>query len=137
MKYADNLANVQKYSAGQTVPMVFDIRAPHTGYANVSIIDITVPDGKILAANLKKWDVYASTATSIPSSEENFSIKIPTNLPSKCSKAGQCAIQMHWNAPSIDQTYQSCIDFTLKGASKRHVRDFSAPEGDEVLGEEI
>ncbi|KAK6406349.1 hypothetical protein LTR95_018668, partial [Oleoguttula sp. CCFEE 5521] len=33
-KYADNTANVQKYTAGQTVPITVDIRAPHTGVAN-------------------------------------------------------------------------------------------------------
>ncbi|KAK3110282.1 hypothetical protein LTR53_015588 [Teratosphaeriaceae sp. CCFEE 6253] len=138
LKYADNTANVYKYTAGQMVAMNFDIRAPHTGYANVSIIDLSTPHGTVIAANLKKWDVYASTATTIPDSEENFSIKMPSNLGKKCAAKGACAIQMHWDAPApVSQTYQSCIDFTMAApASKRdedrlHGRDFSPRLGSE------
>ena len=31
MKYADNKANVQHYTAGETVPLHFEIQAPHSG----------------------------------------------------------------------------------------------------------
>jgi len=133
MKYADNTAHVQHYKPGQTVPLDFEIVAPHDGYANVSIIS-TEGDGHILAANLKKWSKYALTSTSIPESEEKFSIKMPTSLGSQCAKPGACAIQMYWNAASVDQTYESCIDFTLSGSSSKrevemeeraHPRDFN------------
>jgi len=125
LKYADNTANVQKYTAGETVPLHFSIVAPHTGTANVSIISLATDNGEILAANLAKWDVYASNSVPIVASQEQFSIKMPTDLGSKCAKGGDCAIQMHWNAADINQTYQSCIDFTMPAAaSKRHVRDF-------------
>ena len=130
-------ANIHKYTAGQTIPMNFDIRAPHTGFANVSIIDLSTPHGTVIAANLKKWDVYASTAVPTVDSQENFSIKMPSNLGSKCAAKGKCAIQMHWDAPSVDQTYQSCIDFTMPAAAGKrdedrlHGRDFSPREGAE------
>ncbi|KAK5114421.1 hypothetical protein LTR85_010244 [Meristemomyces frigidus] len=141
MKYADNKDNVHKYTAGETVKMNFDIRAPHTGYANISIVKTS--NNKIIAANLKKWDVYASNAVPTVASQENFSVKMPTTLGSKCATAGDCVIQMYWNAPSVDQTYESCIDFTMAGTSKRdalgeeeqiqraHPRDFSPREGEE------
>ncbi|TKA72675.1 hypothetical protein B0A55_06282 [Friedmanniomyces simplex] len=131
MKYADNTANIQHYTPGQTFAMNFAIRAPHTGSANISIIDLSTPHGTIVAANLQKWAVYASTATSIPASEENFSVKMPSNLGSKCAAKGACAIQMYWDAPSVEQTYESCIDFTLAAAAGKrdedrlHGRDFS------------
>lgn len=115
--------------------------APHTGVANVSIVKTST--NKIIAANLKKWDVYASNSVPTVASQENFSIKMPTTLGSKCATAGDCVIQMHWNAADIDQTYQSCIDFTMAASSKRdvggveeegmraHARDFSPREGEE------
>ncbi len=133
LKYADNTAHVQHYKPGQNVALDFEIVAPHDGYANVSIIS-TAGDGHIIAANLKKWSKYALTSTTIPESEEKFSIKMPTSLGSQCAKPGACATQMFWNAPSIDQTYESCIDFTLSGSSSKrevgmeeraHARDFN------------
>jgi hypothetical protein len=133
MKYADNTANVQHYSPGQTVAMNFDIVAPHDGYANVSIIGLR--DDNVLAT-LKSWKQYALTSIPIKPGWEKFSVKMPSSLGSQCAQPGHCAIQMFWNAPSIDQTYESCIDITLGGgAGKRdtdgvgmearaHARDF-------------
>ncbi|KAK5130170.1 hypothetical protein LTR08_002424 [Meristemomyces frigidus] len=143
MKYADNTANVQKYTAGQTVPLVFDIRAPHTGVANVSIVHTA--NNNLIAKNLKTWTNYASNSVPAIASQSSFSIKMPTNLGSKCAKAGDCVIQMYWDAASVDQTYESCIDFSMPAAaSKRgldggmedvvarpHARDFSPREGSE------
>lgn len=137
MKYADNTAHVQHYTPGQTVNLDFQIVAPHSGYANVSIINLAGDSGSVIAPNLKKWSQYALTSAPIPESEEKFSIKMPTSLGSQCSQPGNCAIQMYWNAPSIDQTYESCIDFTLSGSSSKreaeglemeeraHARDFN------------
>jgi hypothetical protein len=93
MKYVDNIANVQHYHPGQTVPMNFAIVAPHDGYANISIITLA-GNGHVIAPNLKKWSQYALTSVPVPESEENFSIKMPTSLGSQCSKPGRCAIQM-------------------------------------------
>lgn len=134
MKFQDNVANVQSYKAGQTVPLNFAIVAPHTGVANVSIIKTST--NKLISANLKSWDVYASNSVPTVASQESFSIKMPTNLGSQCAKAGDCAIQMFWDARSVDQTYESCIDFKMPAASAKrgeedgesmrpHPRDFS------------
>ena len=133
MKYADNKANVQQYTAGQTVPLNFDIVAPHDGYANVSIIGLN--DDNVLAT-LKSWKQYALTSIPIKPGWEKFSVTMPTSLGSQCAQPGHCAIQMYWNAPSIDQTYESCIDITVGGStgkryaesveleSRAHARDF-------------
>jgi hypothetical protein len=110
-------SNVHNYTPGQSVSLYHQIVAPHTGTANVSIVK--VPDNKILAADLKKWDTYASTSTPIESSQENFTITIPKTLGSTCASAGHCVIQMHWDAASINQTYQSCIDITVSDGSAK------------------
>ncbi|KAH8590516.1 hypothetical protein B0O99DRAFT_495831, partial [Bisporella sp. PMI_857] len=39
MQFADNTANVHSYTVGESVSIHFDLRAPHTGVANVSIVD--------------------------------------------------------------------------------------------------
>jgi hypothetical protein len=128
MKYADNKANVQHYTSGQTVPLNFDIVAPHDGYANVSIIGLR--DNNVLAT-LKTWKQYALTSIPIKESWEKFSVKMPTSLGSQCAQPGHCGIQMYWNAPSIDQTYESCIDITLGGsAGKREEVDLRAHSRD-------
>lgn len=120
---------MQTYHPGQTVPIEFNIAAPHDGHANMSIISLR--DDKIIKT-LKTWKEYALTSRPTVPSEEKFSVKIP-DLGGRCSKPGQCAIQMFWDAPSIDQTYESCIDFKIGGSGKRdegsflerlHPRDF-------------
>ncbi|KAL6239006.1 chitin binding domain-containing protein [Aspergillus navahoensis] len=113
-QFDDNKDNVQSYTAGQTVDFVVDIVAPHTGVANVSVVDTA--SNSVIGSALKSWDVYASTATGVKEDETNFSITIPDNLGSQCSEAGACVLQWYWFAESIDQTYESCIDFTVGGS---------------------
>lgn len=125
-KYADNKDNVQSYSAGEKVAIKFDIRAPHTGTANVSIVDTA--SNSIIGTPLISWDEYASNSASIPAGQTSFSITIPDDLGSKCSTAGACVIQHWWDAASIDQTYESCIDFTV-GGSGSSSSDSSASSG--------
>jgi len=128
MKWMDNKDRVQTYRQGQVVPMEFDITAPHSGYANVSIINL---EFNTVMATLKTWDKYALTENSDFTGMEKFSVTIP-DLKGKCVIAGRCAIQMFWHAPkNVDQTYESCIDFKLAGNGKRdaveermHTRDF-------------
>ncbi|KAL2820671.1 hypothetical protein BJX63DRAFT_280230 [Aspergillus granulosus] len=111
-QFADNTANVQSYTAGQTVDFVIDIVAPHTGVANVSIVDTAT--NTIIGSPLKEWtEGYASTATGVTEDETNFSVTIPDDLGSQCAEAGACVIQWYWFAESIDQTYESCVDFTV------------------------
>ncbi|KAF2240922.1 hypothetical protein BU26DRAFT_387143, partial [Trematosphaeria pertusa] len=114
MKYEDNTANVQSYTAGQEVPIVVNIAAPHTGTANVSIVKASTDT--MVGSILKSWTDYASTATGVTEDETNFSITMPTDLGDECATAGDCVIQWWWDARSIDQTYESCIDFTMGGS---------------------
>ncbi|KAH0612319.1 uncharacterized protein H6S33_010371 [Morchella sextelata] len=110
-QFADNTDQVQSYTLGQTIDMEVKIAAPHTGYANVSIVDTKT--NTIKGSELKSWDVYASTATGVTADETNFSITIPTDL-TGCTTAGECVIQWFWYAPpSVDQTYEGCVDFVI------------------------
>ncbi|TGO32003.1 hypothetical protein BHYA_0368g00020 [Botrytis hyacinthi] len=113
-KYADNTDLVQSWTAGQVIPFTFDVAAPHTGTANVSIIDTAA---NTVIKQLLYYDVFASTATGVTSNETSFSITIPDDLPVTCATPGGCAVQHWWNAASIDQTYESCVDFTVGSAS--------------------
>lgn len=114
-QFADATSDsIQSYSAGQTIAMTAVIAAPHTGVANVSVINLaenTVID------NLLSWDVYASTATGVTANETSFSVTMPDTLPDACSTAGGCALQWWWDARSVDQTYMSCVDFTFGSGS--------------------
>jgi hypothetical protein len=92
MKFDDNTAQVQTYSAGQSVDMFFDIRAPHDGYANVSVIDTA--SKSIIAADLIKWDQYALTSVPLKKEWTNFKVTIPESLSGKCATAGECVLQM-------------------------------------------
>ncbi|KAL1597844.1 hypothetical protein SLS60_008331 [Paraconiothyrium brasiliense] len=114
MKYEDNTANVQSYTAGEKVPITFNIAAPHTGVANMSVIDTKT--NSIIGSPLITFDDYASTATGVTDAEKNFDITIPSDLGSQCATAGDCVLQFWWDARSVDQTYESCIDFTVSGS---------------------
>ncbi|KAF4555737.1 Hypothetical protein D9617_2g057000 [Elsinoe fawcettii] len=113
-QFADNTANVQKYSVGQVVPITFNIAAPHTGVANVSIVDTTT--NTVIGSPLKSYSDFASNQHQSAADEKQFSITIP-DLGGKCATAGECVIQHFWDARNIDQTYESCIDFTVGGGS--------------------
>ena len=104
------------YTAGQVIPMKVEIRAPHDGVANVSIVNIKTD--KIIGEPLKSWDSYALTSSPISQHPDwtSFDITMP-DVSSECANAGDCVIQWFWDAPSIDQTYESCIDFTMGGGS--------------------
>lgn len=113
-KFADNKENVYSYSAGQTVDFTVDIRAPHTGSANVSVVDTT--SNSVIGSPLVSWDVYASVESTLPANNTEFSVTIPDDLGDQCSTAGACVLQWYWFAESIDQTYESCVDFTVGGS---------------------
>ncbi|KAE8375490.1 chitin binding domain-containing protein [Aspergillus bertholletiae] len=113
-KFADNKDNVFQYTPGQSVDFTVDIRAPHTGVANVSVVDTA--SNAVIGQALKSWDVYASTETGVKETDKKFSVTLPSDLGSKCSEAGACVLQWYWFAESIDQTYESCVDFTMSGS---------------------
>jgi predicted carbohydrate-binding protein with CBM5 and CBM33 domain len=113
-KFADNAANVHSFTAGETVPVEVEIRAPHTGTANVSIIDTA--SNTVIGSPLISWDEYAANSSPIPADQTSFDITIPSDLAGQCSERGACVIQWFWDARSIDQTYEACIDFTVSGS---------------------
>ncbi|KAH8659223.1 chitin binding domain-containing protein [Tricladium varicosporioides] len=113
-KFADNSANVQSWTAGQVVDFKFDVRAPHTGTANVSIVNTAT--NTIIGEPLLTYADFADNSKTIPANNTAFSITIPSDLGSTCSTAGVCVVQHYWNAASIDQTYESCVDFTVGGS---------------------
>lgn len=125
MKFEDNTANVQSYTAGEKVPITFNIAAPHTGVANMSIIDTA--SNSMIGSPLITFKEYASTAKGVTDAEKNFDITIPSDLGGKCAKAGDCVLQFWWDARSIDQTYESCIDFTVGGSGSGSGSSPSAP----------
>ncbi|OJD39768.1 chitin binding protein [Diplodia corticola] len=113
-KFDDNKDNVQTYTAGQEVAFTAEIHAPHTGVANVSIVDTA--SNSVIGSALKSWDVYASTATGVKDTDTSFSITMPSDLGDQCATAGDCVIQWYWFAEDIDQTYEACVDFTMSGS---------------------
>lgn len=45
----------------------------------------------------------------------DFNITIPDSLGSACNTGGKCALQWFWWSKSNSQTYESCVDFYVKG----------------------
>jgi hypothetical protein len=113
-QFQDNSANVQTYTAGQQVPIKIDIRAPHTGTANVSIVDTKA--NAIIQTPLITFTDYASNAHPIPATDKAFTITMP-DLAGKCAQPGNCVVQWWWNAADIKQTYEGCVDFTQGGGA--------------------
>lgn len=114
---ADNTANIQTYTPGETVAVTVEIRAPHTGVANVSIVDTatnTVESGPLIS-----WEEYASNSASIPVDQTEFEVTIPEDLGGKCAVAGECVLQWFWDARSVDQTYEACVDFIIDGGGSK------------------
>ncbi|KAK0446156.1 hypothetical protein EV421DRAFT_1932864 [Armillaria borealis] len=109
-QFADNEANVQSYTAGQTVSMTAEIRAPHTGV-------IATATNTIIGDALYSWDDYASNQSGVTADDEAWDITIPSDLGDQCATAGDCVIQWYWYSESVDQTYEDCVDFTVGGSS--------------------
>jgi len=110
-QFSDNAANVQTFTPGQTVPIIAHIHAPHTGTANVSIV--STRSNTVIGQALKSFPVYASNQVGVPDSQKKFDIVIPSDIGNQCVIPGDCVIQWFWDARSIDETYESCIDFTV------------------------
>ncbi|KAJ4355350.1 hypothetical protein N0V95_003025 [Ascochyta clinopodiicola] len=107
---------VFSYTAGQVIPMKVEIRAPHDGVANVSIVNIKTD--KVIGSPLISWDKYALTSSPISEHPDwtSFDITMP-DVSSECAEAGDCVIQWFWDAATINQTYESCVDFKMGGGS--------------------
>lgn len=107
-------ANIQSWTPGQVVPFTFDVRAPHAGTANVSIVNTAT--NTIIGSPLITYSDFGNNAYAIPANQTSFSITIPSDLGTTCATAGACVVQHFWDARSIDQTYESCVDFTVGGS---------------------
>jgi predicted carbohydrate-binding protein with CBM5 and CBM33 domain len=107
-----NASSVQQFTRGQTVPIKVEIRAPHTGTANVSIVN--AQDNTMMGQMMMYWADYASTKTGVQKNQTDFSVTIPSDVPAgSCTQAGQCVVQWWWDSREADQTYMSCVDFVL------------------------
>ncbi|WYZ42548.1 hypothetical protein EsH8_VI_000247 [Colletotrichum jinshuiense] len=113
-KFADN-TNIESYTPGQTVDFKVEIRAPHTGVANVSVVDTT--SNSIIGSPLISFTNYASTKTGVAANNTAFSVTLPDTLPSNCGTAGNCVLQWWWDSAEAGQTYMSCVDFTSGSGS--------------------
>ncbi|KAH5691069.1 hypothetical protein HBI44_172500 [Parastagonospora nodorum] len=104
------------YTPGQKIPIEVEIRAPHDGSANMSIV--SVKSDKVIGEPLISWDKYALTSSPMSQHPDwtNFEITMP-DVSAECANAGDCVIQWFWDAPTINQTYESCIDFKMGGGS--------------------
>ncbi|RDW66435.1 hypothetical protein BP6252_10070 [Coleophoma cylindrospora] len=116
LQFADNQANVQAFTPGQTVNMLADITIPHEGPMNVSIIDTKT--NTAIGQPLITFTTYADEKlTTLPANNTNFNVTIPTTLGSACSVAGDCVLQWFWFGTAAVQTYESCVDMTVGAAA--------------------
>lgn len=93
LQFADNVASVQSYKAGESVNMKIKLTIPHTGNANVSVVD--TKSNKIIGTPLISWEKgYADERDfyggKTPKDQVDFNITIPEDLGDKCATAGAC-----------------------------------------------
>ncbi|EOO00989.1 putative chitin binding protein [Phaeoacremonium minimum UCRPA7] len=119
-----NAADIQQFTAGQTLPMKIEIRAPHTGVANVSIVDAAT--GAMIGSPLISFTNYASTATGVAANNTEFSVTLP-DVSSQCATTGACVLQWWWDSREVGQTYMNCIDFTMGSGSGSSPTTSSSP----------
>jgi hypothetical protein len=82
------------------VGFTFDVRAPHTIYANVWIVNIAT--NTVIGEYSLYYSDVTDNAKTIPANDTAFSITIPSGLGDTCSTANACVVQHYWNVPSID-----------------------------------
>lgn len=112
-QFGDNQDGVQSYALGQTIDFQVTIAAPHTGFANVSIVKTS--SNSMIGEPLIEFSNYASN-NGVDANNTAFSVTLPGSLGDDCTTAGDCVLQWYWDAPDIDQTYESCVDFTVSGS---------------------
>jgi hypothetical protein len=127
LQFGDNGANVQKFTAGQVVNILASIPIPHEGPANVSIVDTTT--NTVIGNPLIVFDSYADERlATLPANNTNFDVTIPDTWGSKCAVAGTCVLQWFWFGTGAQQTYESCVDFTVgEAAAAVPAADTTAP----------
>jgi hypothetical protein len=93
LQFADNVQNVQSYAPGQEIEIKVLLTIPHTGNANVSVVN--TKSNAVIGKPLAYWAAgYANEAEfyskTLPANQTDFKITIPTNLGSQCAEAGSC-----------------------------------------------
>jgi hypothetical protein len=109
----DNPDNVQSFTPGQKIDFTVNVAAPHTGYANISVVKTS--SNSIIGEPLIEFSNYASNA-GMAKNNTAFSVTLPRSLGGACTLAGECVLQWFWDAPDINQTYESCVDFVVGGS---------------------
>jgi hypothetical protein len=89
-QFDDNTDNVQEFALGQEIPFDVTIAAPHTGFANVSVV--STADNAVIGAPLIEFDNYASNS-GVDANNSAFSITLPEDLGGACATAGECVLQ--------------------------------------------
>lgn len=112
-QFDDNKANVHSFSLGEKIDFDVNIAAPHTGIANVSVVKTS--SNSIIGAPLIEFTNYAANS-GVAANNSAFSVTLPDNLDGDCTTAGDCVLQWYWDAADINQTYESCVDFTVSGS---------------------
>ncbi|KAK1230907.1 hypothetical protein PQX77_005985 [Marasmius sp. AFHP31] len=111
-QYEDNVDNTRVYKPNTVVPFHVDLVAHHTGWANVSVVNLAT---QTPIARLFTWPVYANDSVGPadwPKNETDFEVTVP-DLGTQCSQPNACAIQWWWYAGyGNKQTYMNCVDFT-------------------------
>ena len=138
LQFADNSANVETWTAGQTVHLDVKITIKHYGTANMSIVD--TKSNKIIKQILY-WDKYADDKlTTLPANNTAFDVTIPSDLGSACATAGDCVsseilggrnglrltcfrcFNGGGTVSMPSKRMKSCIDFTVAAASTKNKR---------------
>jgi hypothetical protein len=86
-QFADNAANVQSYTAGQVIDFDVWIRIPHSGHANVSVVDTA--SNSVIGEPLIAWPANYAASANPPADQTKFSVEIP-ELGDRCAEAGAC-----------------------------------------------
>ena len=111
-KFEDNVANVQSFSAGQTIPIKATLPIPHAGPMNVSIIDTAT--NRAIGAPLIEDPNYADeTLAQLPANNTDFSVTMPQLADGQCTQPGECTMQWFWFGTRAQQTYEACVDFVM------------------------
>jgi len=115
--------------------MQVEIRAPHDGYANVSVVN-TATDS-IIGEPMIQWanPTYASSATGPVAGQSSFDVTLPTAGMDVCAEAGNCVLQWFWSSPAVDQTYEACADFVTSGAASAPATPATPGEPEEPVAE--
>ncbi|TVY13079.1 hypothetical protein LARI1_G008508, partial [Lachnellula arida] len=68
------------------------------------------------------WGDYADERLAVlPVNNTAFQVTVP-ELGGRCKVAGECVLQWWWYGTAVEQTYESCLDFTVAPAASTKLR---------------